>query len=106
MKKNSYGMTPYEVAIQSGNAHDLKEIADHPEFDYKKQKTALFLQILEKSPDMYGGEGKVHELKEALYKIVALEIEKDPQNLGCYTPGFIRDDSKIVKNAKKRSVSN
>lgn len=53
-------MTPYEVAIQSGNAHDLKEIADHPEFDYKKQKTALFLQILEKSPDMYGGEGKVH----------------------------------------------
>lgn len=102
---NSYNMTPLEVAIQSGESQLVKEIANHPDFDYKQHRPSMFLQILENSSDTYHSPKKLDDTKIVLKEVVLAAIEKDPQNLGHYTPGFLRDDSEVVMKAVEKDVS-
>lgn len=102
---NDYKMTPLEVAIQSGEAQLVREIANHPDFDYKQHRPSMFLQILENSSDAYHSPKKLKDTKIALKEVVMAAIEKDPQNLGHYTPGFLRDDSEVVMKALDKDLT-
>lgn len=95
-------MTPLELAIQCGEAQLVRDIAHHPDFDYKQHRPSMFLQILEKSSESYYSPKKVEETKTAIKEVVLAAIEKDPQNLGHYTPGFLRDDKEVVMKALEK----
>lgn len=102
---NDYKMTPLEVAIQSGEAQLVKDIANHPDFDYKQHRPSMFLQILEKNSDTNHSPKKLEDTKLALTEVVKAALEKDPKNLGHYTPAFLRDDIEIVKSAIEKDPS-
>lgn len=102
---NDYKMTHLEVAIQSGEAQLIRDVANHPDFDYKQHRPSMFLQILENSSTTYHSPKKLEETKIALKEVLLAAIEKDPQNLGHYTPGFLRDDSEVVMKAVEKDVS-
>lgn len=102
---NDYKMTPLELAIQCGEAQLVKDIANHPDFDYKQHRPSMFLQILEKSSDAYFSPKKVEETKSALKEVVLHAIEKNPTNFGHYTPGFLRDDKEVVLKAISQDVN-
>lgn len=80
--KNSFNMTPAEVAIQAGDVSEFAAITSHPSFDAKNMgRVHLFMDICRRDSDRHYEE--IKQYFEANFKL-------DPDRLDPTRRGYVK----------------